>query len=145
LRRLARRPLRRPEAGPGRARQRGVPRHRARPRQLRARRMTGAADLVTTVTVDGRRLRVAVRPGTGGAVPLLVCNGIGTPLEALASFTAALDPAITVVRFDVPGAGVSPPTRLPYSVPWLARLAGRMMTALGYGRFDVLVISWGGG
>jgi poly(3-hydroxyalkanoate) depolymerase len=107
--------------------------------------MTGTADLVTTVTVDGRRLRVAVRPGTGGAVPLLVCNGIGTPLEVLAPFTTALDPAITVVRFDVPGAGGSPPTRLPYSVPWLARLAGRMMTALGYGRFDVLGISWGGG
>jgi poly(3-hydroxyalkanoate) depolymerase len=97
------------------------------------------------VSVGGRRLRVAVRPGTGGAPPLLVCNGIGTPLEALAPFTAALDPAITVVRFDVPGAGGSPPTRLPYSVPWLARLAGRMMTALGYGRFDVLGISWGGG
>jgi poly(3-hydroxyalkanoate) depolymerase len=107
--------------------------------------MTGPADLVKTVTVGGRRLRVAVRPGTGGAPPLLVCNGIGTPLEALAPFTAALDPAITVVRFDVPGAGGSPPTRLPYSVPWLARLAGRMMTALGYGRFDVLGISWGGG
>jgi poly(3-hydroxyalkanoate) depolymerase len=107
--------------------------------------MTGPADLAKTVTVGGRRLRVAVRPGTGGAPPLLVCNGIGTPLEALAPFTAALDPAITVVRFDVPGAGGSPPTRLPYSVPWLARLAGRMMTVLGYGRFDVLGISWGGG
>jgi poly(3-hydroxyalkanoate) depolymerase len=107
--------------------------------------LTGPADLVTTVTVGGRRLRVAVRPGTGGAPPLLVCNGIGTPLEALAPFTGALDPAITVVRFDVPGTGGSAPTRLPYSVPWLARLAGRMMTALGYGRFDVLGISWGGG
>src|SRR5262245_1091566 len=123
LRRLARRPLRRPEAGPGRARQRGVPRYRARPRQLRPGPMTGTANLATTVSVDGRRLRVAIRPGTGGAVPLLMCNGIGTSLEALAPFTAALDPAITVVRFDVPGAGGSPPTRLPYSVPWLARLA----------------------
>jgi poly(3-hydroxyalkanoate) depolymerase len=106
--------------------------------------MTG--DLVTTVTAGGRRLRVAVRPGTGGGrPPLLVCNGIGTPLEALAPFTSALDPAITVLRFDVPGAGGSPPTRLPYPVPWLARLSEQMMTALGYGRFDVLGISWGGG
>jgi poly(3-hydroxyalkanoate) depolymerase len=102
-------------------------------------------DLVKTVSAGGQRLRVAVRPGDGGGPPLLVCNGIGTPLEALAPFTGALDPAITVVRFDVPGAGGSPPTLLPYSVPWLAWLTGRMMTELGYGRFDVLGISWGGG
>jgi len=103
------------------------------------------ADRVATVTVDGRPLRVAVRPGTAGGIPLLVCNGIGTPLEALAPFTGALDPAITVVRFDVPGVGGSPAPRLPYTVPGLAALAGRMMDQLGYGRFDVLGISWGGG
>ena len=80
-------------------------------------------DLVKTVLVGGQRLRVAVRPGAGDGPPLLVCNGIGTPLEALAPFTGALDPAITVVRFDVPGAGGSPATRLPYSVPWLAWLS----------------------
>ena len=102
-------------------------------------------DEVTTVTVGGQRLRVAVRPGTDGGVPLLVCNGIGTPLEALAPFTRVLDPAITVVRFDVPGAGGSPPTSLPYSLPWLAWLTGRLMSRLGYDRFDVLGISWGGG
>ena len=107
--------------------------------------MTPAADLVRTVSVGGQRLRVAVRPGAGGGPPLLVCNGIGTPLEALAPFTSALDRAITVVRFDVPGTGGSPPTRLPYPVPWLAWLAAAMMTELGYGRFDVLGISWGGG
>ena len=107
--------------------------------------MTPAADLVRTVSVGGQRLRVAVRPGAGDGPPLLVCNGIGTPLEALAPFTAALDPALTVVRFDVPGTGGSPPTRLPYPVPWLAWLAAAMMTELGYGRFDVLGISWGGG
>jgi poly(3-hydroxyalkanoate) depolymerase len=107
--------------------------------------MDGETDQVTTVTVDGRRLRVAIRRGTGGGPPLLVCNGIGTALEALAPFTGALDRAITVVRFDVPGAGGSPAPALPYSVPWLARLAGRMMSELGYRRFDVLGISWGGG
>src|SRR5215469_16197191 len=99
----------------------------------------------TTVTVGGRRLRVAIRPGTGGGPPLLVCNGIGTPLEALAPFTDALDPAIEVVRFDVPGVGGSPSPWLPYSVPWLAWLAGRMLGKLGYRRFDVLGVSWGGG
>ncbi len=107
--------------------------------------MTGTADGIETVTVGGQRLRVAVRRGAGDGFPLLVCNGIGTPLEALAPFVQALDPAITVIRFDVPGTGGSPPTRLPYSVPWLAGLAGRMMTEVGYDRFDTLGISWGGG
>ncbi len=106
--------------------------------------MTPAADLVTTVTVGSQRLRVAIRPGTGSGLPLLACNGIGTPLEALAPFTDALDPAIEVVRFDVPGVGGSPPPRLPYTIPRLARLAHRMLGELGYGRFDVLGISWGG-
>ena len=146
LRLLAGRPFRRPGAGPGGAGQRPLPRPRGRPWQLRACGMRRKeADVVKTVTAGGRRLRVAVRPGAGDGPPLLVCNGIGTPLEALEPFTAALDPAITVVRFDVPGAGGSAPTRLPYSVPWLAWLTGRMMTALGYRRFDVLGISWGGG
>jgi poly(3-hydroxyalkanoate) depolymerase len=99
---------------------------------------------VTTVTVGTQRLRIAIRPGTGDGPPLLACNGIGTPLEAFAPFTGALDPAIEVVRFDVPGVGQSPPTRLPYSLPWLARLAWRMLGQLGYDRFDVLGISWGG-
>lgn len=107
--------------------------------------MRADTDLVTTVTVGGRQLRAAIRRGTGGGPPLLMCNGIGTPLEALAPFTSALDPAIEVVRFDVPGVGGSPVPRLPYSVLGLARLAVRMMGQLGYGRFDALGISWGGG
>jgi poly(3-hydroxyalkanoate) depolymerase len=107
--------------------------------------MDRGGDEVTVVTVEGRRLRVAIRRGTGGGPRLLVCNGIGTPLEALAPFTGALDPAITVIRFDVPGAGGSPAPSLPYSVPRLAWLTGQLMSELGYGRFDVLGISWGGG
>ena len=102
------------------------------------------------VTAGGQRLRVAIRPAAdGGAanphgVPLLMCNGIGTPLEALAPFTGILDPAIEVVRFDVPGVGGSPRPWLPYTLPVLAALAVRMLGELGYDRFDVLGISWGG-
>jgi len=101
-------------------------------------------DRITAVTVGGRRLRVAVRPGTGAGPPLLVCNGIGTPLEALAPFTGVLHHSLTVVRFDVPGVGGSPAPGLPYSMARLARLAAAMLDRLGYGRFDVLGISWGG-
>jgi poly(3-hydroxyalkanoate) depolymerase len=101
-------------------------------------------DPITTMAVGGQRLRVAIRSGTGGGPPLLACNGIGTPLEALAPFTSALDPAIEVVRFDVPGVGGSPTPRLPYTLPWLAVVAVRMLSELGYDRFNVLGISWGG-
>ena len=95
--------------------------------------------------VGPQPMRVAIRPGAGGSPPLLLCNGIGAPLEAVESFTAALDPAVEVVRFDVPGVGGSPVRRLPYTFPGLARLAGRMLSQLGYDRFDVLGFSWGGG
>jgi len=107
--------------------------------------MTGVQDRVSTVRVGEQPLRVAIRSGTGGGPPLLLCNGIGAPLEAFEPFTGALDPAIEVVRFDVPGVGGSPVPPLPYPFPRLARLAGRMLAQLGYDRFDVLGISWGGG
>jgi poly(3-hydroxyalkanoate) depolymerase len=111
--------------------------------------MRGAAgeestDRISMLDVGGHRLRVAVRPGTGSGPPLLVCNGIGTPLEALAPFTRILDPSVTVVRFDVPGVGGSPAPRLPYPMARLAALAVAMLRKLGYHRFDVLGISWGG-
>ena len=100
----------------------------------------------SSVTVGGRRLRVAVRPGTDpDRPPLLLCNGIGTDLTTLQRLVDALDPAIAVVRFDPPGVGGSPVPPLPYPFPLLARLVGRMLTALGYDRFDVLGVSWGGG
>ena len=98
------------------------------------------------VTVGGRRLRVSVRRGTDpDRPPLLLCNGIGTDLTKLEKLVDALDPAIEVVRFDPPGVGGSPVPPLPYPFPLLARLVGRMLTALGYRRFDVLGVSWGGG
>ena len=99
-----------------------------------------------TVSAGRRRLRVAVRPGTEpGRPPLLLCNGIGASLELLEPFVEALDPAIEVIRFDPPGVGGSPVPPLPYPFAALARLVGRLLDALGYDRFDVLGISWGGG
>jgi poly(3-hydroxyalkanoate) depolymerase len=99
-----------------------------------------------TVPVDGLRLRVAVRTGTDtGRIPLLLCNGIGATLEVLDPFVEALDPAIEVIRFDSPGVGGSPAPPLPYPFARLARLVGRMLDRLGYRRFDVLGVSWGGG
>jgi poly(3-hydroxyalkanoate) depolymerase len=103
-------------------------------------------DSLRTVAVDGQPIRVAVRPGSGRhAVPLLVFNGIGASLELLTPFVEALDPAVEVIRFDVPGVGGSPLPAVPYRFTGLCRLAARLLTELGHDEADVLGISWGGG
>ena len=98
-----------------------------------------------TVTVSGQDLRIWTRPGAPGRTPLVVCSGIGTGYALLMPFIDALDPGIPVIAFDVPGIGGSPMPRLPYRFPTLAKLVGAMVRHLGYERFDVLGISWGGG
>jgi poly(3-hydroxyalkanoate) depolymerase len=101
-----------------------------------------------SVVVDGQRLRVAVRPGraaAGSRPALLLINGIGVSLEMLEPLVAELDPDVDVIRFDPPGIGGSAPSPVPYHFTGLSGLISRMLTELGYGRVDVLGISWGGG
>jgi poly(3-hydroxyalkanoate) depolymerase len=107
---------------------------------------------IRSIAVDGRQLRVAVRPGRRGLrltaparVPLLLINGIGASLEVLQPFVDQLDPAVEVIRFDPPGVGGSAPPAGPYRFTGLSRLIARMLTELGYDQVDVLGISWGGG
>ena len=115
------------------------------PSQATARPMPAGSDAgIRTIRVLGQRLAVAVRRGDGTRTPLLLINGIGANLELLQPFVDALDPAIEVIRFDVPGVGGSPTPPLPLRFPALAWLVGRMLDALGYKRVDVLGISWGG-
>src|SRR5437868_8109644 len=101
-----------------------------------------------TITDRGQRLRVALRKGDGKAdgtrTPLLLLNGIGVNLEVLQQFVDALDPAIEVIRFDVPGTGGSPTPRTPYRFSVLARLVTKMLDQLGYQQVDALGVSWGG-
>src|SRR5215469_9763127 len=99
---------------------------------------------IRTVRVLGQRLVVDVRRGDGTRTPLLLMNGIGANLELLQPLVDALDPAIEVIRFDVPGVGGSPTPLIPLRFPAMAWLVGRMLDTLGYGRVDVLGISWGG-
>jgi poly(3-hydroxyalkanoate) depolymerase len=106
---------------------------------------------VRSVAVGSQLLRVAVRPArrrgrgrTATTTPLLLLNGIGASLELLQPFVNALDPAIEVIRFDVPGVGGSPLPATPYRFTGLCRLIGQLLTELGYDRVDVLGISWGG-
>ena len=94
----------------------------------------------------GVTLHVDVRPGKG--TPLLVCNGIGANLELLDPFVNALagrrGRRVPVIRFDMPGTGGSPTTKLPRRMPQLAAMLADLVTGLGYDEVDVLGISWGG-
>ena len=71
-------------------------------------RRPSPAGRMRTLRIGGRTLRVAVREGTPGWPPLLLCNGIGASLELLQPFVDALDPRRGVIRFDMPGVGGSP-------------------------------------
>ncbi len=97
-----------------------------------------------TIAVRGQRLRVAIRKGDGTRTPLLLLNGIGVNLEVLQPFVDALDPAIEVMRFDVPGTGGSLAPRIPYRFSAHARLVTNMLDQVGYQQVDVLGIPWGG-
>jgi poly(3-hydroxyalkanoate) depolymerase len=110
-------------------------------------------DSLRSVAVGDQVIRTSIRRGRarrgpvgqGDRTPLLLINGIGASLELLEPFVDALDPAIEVIRFDVPGVGGSPLPTMPYRFTGLCALIGRMLTELGYDSVDVLGISWGGG
>jgi len=111
------------------------------------RRLLGAqpAERMRSLTVGGRGMRVAVRAGTAGRPPLLLCNGLGASLELLQPFVDALDPRRAVIRFDMPGIGGSPVPVIPYHLAASASLLSGLLDRLGYEQADVLGISWGGG
>jgi poly(3-hydroxyalkanoate) depolymerase len=97
---------------------------------------------------QGRALRVAVRDGatvSADTDPLLICNGIGGSLELLQPFVDALDPRRTVISFDLPGIGGSPPPSVPYHMVTLPGLVAGLLDRLGYYQADILGVSWGGG
>jgi len=100
---------------------------------------------VTRTVVVGRTpLRIAIQAGTGSGPPLLLANGIGASLETFDPLLAALDPAIEVIRFDVPGVGGSPLPPRPYRFGGLAHLLAGLLDHLGHDQADILGISWGG-
>jgi poly(3-hydroxyalkanoate) depolymerase len=108
-------------------------------------RRAGPGGRMRILTVGGRTIRVAVREGTSGWPPLLLCNGIGVSLELLQPFVDALDPRRPVIRFDMPGIGGSPAPVVPYHLATLPSLLAGLLDQLGYEQADVLGISWGGG
>ena len=100
---------------------------------------------IRTLSIGGRVLRVAVRDGNPDWPPLLLCNGIGAPLEVFQPFVDALDRRRAIIRFDMPGIGGSPASALPYHLATLPPLLSGLLDQFGYQQADVLGISWGGG
>ena len=99
--------------------------------------------------VGRQYLRIGIRPAGRRSVrpqrpPLLLFNGIGANLELTAPLLHELADREAIV-FDVPGTGSSPAPLLPYRLWQLARLARRVLDALGYDVVDVFGVSWGGG
>ena len=102
------------------------------------------AERMRTMTIGGRAIRVSVRDGSPGRMPLLLCNGLGASLEVLQPFVDELDHRRPVIRFDMPGVGGSRTPVLPYHLMTSAPLLAGLLDQLGYRRADVLGISWGG-
>ena len=101
-----------------------------------------------TITLSGNQtIRVSIKPGKVGTIPLLLCNGIGASLELLSPFVEALhlaQPDIEIITFDSPGTGGSSTPALPYRFSGLAKTIAQMLDYLDYGKVDVLGLSWGG-
>ena len=97
-----------------------------------------------TLNLCGQDVRVGIRPGNRSGTPLLLCSGIGISFEVFDLLVDALDPALEIIRVDVPGVGGSPDRLIPYSFPELAGLLLAMLDRLGYDKVDVLGFSWGG-
>lgn len=91
--------------------------------------------------VGDSEIRVAHRD-TGGR-PLLLLNGIGAHLDMWEPFARALDTR-SLLAFDLPGTGESPPARCPQRMPRLAQLVDELLAVLGQTQVDVLGISFGG-
>lgn len=99
---------------------------------------------VETIDVRGQKLRVAIKEGAPGRIPVLMFNGIGANLELGFPFLAAMKDTPAIL-FDVPGVGGSPMPSLPYRPATLARMAKNLLKILGHEQVDVSGVSWGGG
>jgi poly(3-hydroxyalkanoate) depolymerase len=96
--------------------------------------------------VGGIDLRVSVRPATGipgtDRPPLVLCNGIGAPIEMWSPFRDPL--GRPTIAFDAPGVGESSVPLIPPAMTGVARLVLEVLDQLEVPTADVLGVSWGG-
>src|SRR2546423_4659753 len=99
------------------------------------------------VPVGGLQLRVSIRPAVGFSSaatrpPLLLCNGIGAPIEMWTPFRDPL--GRPTIAFDAPGVGESSVPLIPPTIGGVAQLMMQVLDHLGVPTVDVLGVSWGG-
>jgi poly(3-hydroxyoctanoate) depolymerase len=100
-----------------------------------------AAFSEATVLLDGLRLFVRER---GDGHPVLLVNGLGADASMWGEAEQVLARRSRAIVFDAPGTGRSQTPLLPLPIPALARIAGRLLDALGHEQVDVLGYSFGG-
>ena len=97
------------------------------------------------ISVGGVRLRVSREAAARTASTDRSCliNGIGGTLEMCTPLREELA-GRSVIAFDMPGSGMSPPLRTPMRMRGLAALIAELIARLGHERVDVLGYSFGG-
>jgi pimeloyl-ACP methyl ester carboxylesterase len=103
--------------------------------------MPRAAFSEATVLVDGLRLFVREQ---GGGYPVLLVNGLGANASMWGAAEQVLARRSRAIVFDAPGTGRSQTPLLPLPISALARIAARLLDALGHEQVDVLGYSFGG-
>jgi poly(3-hydroxyalkanoate) depolymerase len=98
---------------------------------------------VRWIPIDEVTVRVAIRDGNDGRIPLLLLNGIGAGFELLLPFVDAL-PETEIIMFDAPGAGKSSAPALPWRMRNYARVCRRVLDELDVPLANVMGVSWGG-
>ena len=111
-----------------------------------ARAVAARDERVEMLSAGGLQLRVSVRPAAGVAglarPPLLLCNGIGAPIEMWPPFRDRL--GRPTIAFDAPGVGESSVPVIPPTMGGVARTVLGLLEQLGVDTVDVLGVSWGG-
>jgi pimeloyl-ACP methyl ester carboxylesterase len=94
----------------------------------------------TVVHLGRHPVRTSV---VGDGPPLLLCNGLASPIEAWGPLVDEL-PGFRIIAFDAPGVGDSPAPTRPITIGTVARLATEVLDHAGVTRAHVLGYSWGG-
>jgi 3-oxoadipate enol-lactonase len=82
--------------------------------------------------------------GPGDAVPLLLCNALGTDLRSWNAVIGFLPDPLRILRYDARGHGRSPAAPGPYTLESLANDALQLLDHLDTSRVNVCGISMGG-